>query len=113
MYKQLYLDGEPVYNGVIDTNDDGKINESDRYLTGKSPNPWLFYGLNTHFSYKNWDFSVNGHGSLGNYAINKVRNEVFSNSNLPTEQSKKKIAGDDRRASDNEDEYVEYVEEKD
>ena len=73
MYKQLYLDGEPVYNGVIDTNDDGKINESDRYLTGKSPNPWLFYGLNTHFSYKNWDFSLNGHGSLGNYAINKVR----------------------------------------
>ena len=50
---------------------------------------------------------------VNSLAINKVRNEVFSNSNLPTEQSKKKIAGDDRRASDNEDEYVEYVEEKD
>ena len=50
---------------------------------------------------------------VNSLAINKVRNEVFSNSNLPTEQSKKKIAGDDRRASDDEDEYVEYVEEKD
>ena len=50
---------------------------------------------------------------VNSLAINKVRNEVFSNSNLPTEHSKKKIAGDDRRASDDEDEYVEYVEEKD
>ena len=73
MYEQMYLNGEPVYNGVIDREEDGKINESDRYLTGKSPNPWLFFGLNTHYSYKNWDFSMNGHGSVGNYAINKVR----------------------------------------
>lgn len=50
---------------------------------------------------------------INSLAINKVRNEVFNNSNLPTEQNKKKLAGDDRRASENDDEYVEYVEEKD
>ena len=42
---------------------------------------------------------------VNSLAINKVRNEVFNNSNnLPAEQSKKKVADDD--------EYVEYVEEK-
>ena len=73
LYQQMYLGGEPVYNGVLDLREDGQINEADRYLTGKSPNPWMFFGLNTHYSYKNWDFSLNGHGSVGNYAINKVR----------------------------------------
>ena len=35
--------------------------------------------MNIHFSYKNWDFSMNGHGSIGNYALNKVR-KGYSNS---------------------------------
>ncbi len=71
LYKQTYFKGQPVYNSVESTGD--TPTESDRQLTGKSPNPWMFCGLNTHLSWKNWDFSVNGHGSVGNYAINKVR----------------------------------------
>ena len=71
LYKQTYFKGEPVFNSVESAG--ATPTESDRYLTGKSPNPWMFCGLNTHLSWKNWDFSVNGHGSLGNYAINKVR----------------------------------------
>ena len=71
LYKQTYFQGEPIFNSVESV--DATPNESDRYLTGKSPNPWMFYGLNTRLSYKNFDFSVNAHGSLGNYAINKVR----------------------------------------
>jgi len=88
MYEQLYMNGKPVYNGLIEHEMDGKINESDRYLTGKSPNPWLYLGLNTHYSYKNWDFSVNGHGSFGNYAINKVR-KGYSTSYWTLDQSAK------------------------
>ena len=73
-YKQLYdADGNPIFNGLYDLSGDGQISEEDRYLTEKSPNPWMFYGLNLHLSYKNWDFSMNGHGSVGNYALNKVR----------------------------------------
>ena len=80
LYKQLYdKDGNPVFNGLYDESGDGEITEEDRYLTGKSPNPWMFYGMNIHFSYKNWDFSMNGHGSIGNYALNKVR-KGYSNS---------------------------------
>ena len=74
LYQQVYdADGNPVLGAVVDRDGDGAITESDRYVTGCSPTPWMFYGLNTHLSYKNWDFSVNGHGSVGNYAINAVR----------------------------------------
>ena len=60
-------------NMLADMNDDGNITEADRYITNKSAAPWMFFGVNTHVGYKNWDFSINGHGSLGNWALNKVR----------------------------------------
>ena len=43
----------------------------------------MFFGLNTRLSWKNWDFSVNAHGSVGNYAINKVR--MGYSSSYPTQ----------------------------
>jgi len=84
LYHQVYdTEGKPIMNmladvaGATDADGnpipDGAVTESDRYLTGKSPNPWMYYGINTHVRYKNWDFSINGHGSVGNYALNKVR----------------------------------------
>ena len=73
LYEQAYdTSGNPIQNVLIDRNGDGVISESDRYVTGYSPNPWMFFGVNTHLSYKNWDFSINGHGSIGSYAINRV-----------------------------------------
>ena len=73
LYEQAYdTDGRPIENVLIDRNGDGIISESDRYVTGYSPTPWMFFGVNTHLSYKNWDFSINGHGSVGSYAINRV-----------------------------------------
>jgi len=73
LYEQLYDEsGNPVQNGLVDRNGDGIITEDDRYVTGYSATPRAFGGLNTHVNYKNWDFSINGHGSYGNYAINKV-----------------------------------------
>ena len=89
LYKQLYdQNGEPIFNALYDISGDGEITEEDRYLTGKSPNPWMFYGLNMHLSYKNWDFSLNGHGSVGNYAINKVRKGYSTAYGLIDETSK-------------------------
>ena len=79
MFEQLYdADGNPIQNGLVDRNGDGIINVSDRYVTGYSPNPWMYFGFNTRLAYKNWDFSVNGHGSVGNYAINNVRSGYAS-----------------------------------
>jgi len=73
LFEQLYdSNGNPVENGLVDRDGDGQITDSDRYVTGYSATPWLYFGLNTRLTYKNWDFSINGHGSIGNYAINKV-----------------------------------------
>ena len=73
LYEQAYdTNGNPIENVLIDRNGDGIVSESDRYVTGYSPTPWMFFGVNTHLSYKNWDFSINGHGSIGSYAINRV-----------------------------------------
>ena len=73
LFEQLYAnDGSPILNGLVDRDGDGEITDSDRYVTGYSPNPWMYFVVNTRLSWKKWDFSVNGHGSIGNYAINKV-----------------------------------------
>ena len=74
MFQQLYeADGQAIENAFVDRNGDGQITQADRYVTGYSPTPWMYFGLNTRLTWKNWDFSVNGHGSIGNYAINSVR----------------------------------------
>lgn len=73
MFEQLYdTEGNPVENALVDRDGNGVITDSDRYVTGYSPTPWMYFGLNTRLSWKNWDFSMNSHGSIGNYAINKV-----------------------------------------
>ncbi len=68
LYQQVYdADGNPIQNAFVDRNHDGQITDDDRYLTGKSPLPWLYYGLRLKFTYKNWNFGFNGHGSVGNW----------------------------------------------
>jgi len=80
MFQQVYdAAGRPVENALVDRDGDGQLTDTDRYVTGKSPMPNFFFGLNMQFTYKNWDFGFNGHGSIGNYAINKV-NKGFATS---------------------------------
>ena len=72
-YAQGYdANGNPLQNGLInlDGSEDKKITQKDRYITGKSPSPDFFFGVNFKVSYKNWDFGFNGHGSVGNYVYN-------------------------------------------
>ena len=73
LYQQVYdANGVPVQNAVVDRNGDNQITDADRYVTGKSPLPDFFFGLNSQFNYKQWDFGFNAHASFGNYALNKV-----------------------------------------
>ena len=75
VFKQLYDEnGMPIQNAFVDLNEDGVINDDDRYCAG-DPNPDFYYGINVKLSYKNWDFGFNGHGSLGY----KVFNDFASN----------------------------------
>ena len=70
-YKQKYdVDGRPLQNQFEDLDDDGVITDGDRYMTGKSPAPKFYYGLNMKVGYKNWDFGLNGHGSAGVWIFN-------------------------------------------
>ena len=70
VFKQLYdQNGMPIQNAFVDLNEDGVINNDDRYCAG-DPNPDFYYGLNLKLSYKNWDFGFNGHGSLGYMVFN-------------------------------------------
>ena len=78
VYQQVYdKDGKPVFGQYVDRNNDGVINESDRYFFHK---PWadLTFGFNTSFTYKNWTAALSAHASLGNY----VYNNVASNSEM-------------------------------
>ncbi len=81
-FQQVYdSEGNPVQNALVDRDGDGSITQADRYMTGKSPNPDFFYGLNIKLSYKNWDFGLNGHGSVGNWVFNDFAS-ANSTSNL-------------------------------
>ena len=75
VFQQLYdAEGKPVQNAFVDRNEDGVINNDDKYCAGDA-NPDFFYGVNVKLSYKNWDFGFNGHGSAGY----KVFNDFASN----------------------------------
>ena len=70
-YKQKYdSDGHPIQNEFEDLDGDGVITEGDRYMTGKSPSPKFYYGVNLKLSWKDWDFGLNGHGAAGNWVFN-------------------------------------------
>lgn len=70
LYQQAYdSEGKPIQNTFVDRDGDGQITENDRYLTGKSPLPHFFYGLNFKFTHKQWDFGFNAHGSAGNWVF--------------------------------------------
>jgi iron complex outermembrane receptor protein len=70
-YQQVYdAEGRAVQNAFVDRDGDGAITQSDRYMTGKSPSPDFFYGLNMKLNYRQWDFGFNAHGSVGNWVFN-------------------------------------------
>ena len=70
-YKQKYdASGHPIQNEFVDLNGDGVITGDDRYMTGKSPAPTFYYGVNMKLSWKDWDFGLNGHGEAGNWVFN-------------------------------------------
>ena len=88
-YQQVYDEnGKAIQGALVDRNDNGKIDAGDKYMTGKSPTPDFYYGLNLKFSYKQWDFGFNGHGSVGNWVYNNVRSgnsssyQTFSDVNV-------------------------------
>ncbi|MCL7763562.1 SusC/RagA family TonB-linked outer membrane protein [Polaribacter sp. Z014] len=72
VYKQLYnTAGKPIEGAYADLNDDGIINDEDRYLK-ENPNADVTLGFQSSFNYKNFDLGFNLRASLGNYVYNNV-----------------------------------------
>lgn len=84
VYEQIYdTNGKPIEGFYKDRNNDGIINENDLYIYHK-PTPDYTFGVTTKFRYKQWDLSVTGHGSIGNYNFNAVaaNNAALSSSSI-------------------------------
>lgn len=72
VYKQLYdTAGKPIEGAYLDRNGDGTINGQDRYLK-ENPAADVTLGMQSSFTYKNFDLAFNLRASLGNYNYNNV-----------------------------------------
>jgi TonB-linked SusC/RagA family outer membrane protein len=56
----------------VDRNNDGKIDNDDKTYLGNAF-PKMYLGINLGASYKNWDFSMNLYGTMGNKIFNKTK----------------------------------------
>jgi iron complex outermembrane receptor protein len=82
VYEQAYgVNGKPLDGVFIDRNQDGIINEQDKYRFQK-PAADVFYGFNTSVTYKNIDFGMIWRGSWGNYNYNNVDSSKGVSSNI-------------------------------
>ena len=78
VYQQVYdAAGKPLDGVYVDRNGDGTVDSKDKYFY-KSTTPDAILGVNTKFSYKDWDISMSGRAVLGNY----VYNNAASNSSI-------------------------------
>lgn len=94
VYHQVYDEkGKPIEGVYADLNADGIINQLDLYRY-KSPAPKWLTGFSSYLKYKNWDMSISGRMSFGNFVYNNVQsnyadyNGMYNNtgfySNRPT-----------------------------
>jgi len=76
VYKQLYdVDGAPIEGAFADLNQDGIINDSDRYIY-KKRDADITMGFQSNVNYKDFDFSFNLRASIGNYMYNNVNSAL-------------------------------------
>ncbi|MCM4155622.1 SusC/RagA family TonB-linked outer membrane protein [Gramella sp. AN32] len=72
VFEQAYgADGRPLDGVYVDRNQDGIVNEADKYRYRK-PASDVYYGINTDLNYANWNFNMSWRGSWGNYNYNNV-----------------------------------------
>jgi iron complex outermembrane receptor protein len=73
VFEQVYnAEGKPMEGVYVDQNKDGKIDEADR-IAYKKGSPDVTMGFSSQLNYKNWDFSLSMHASIGNYAYNNIQ----------------------------------------
>lgn len=72
VYQQVYWpNGKPVEGVYVDRNDDGVVNEKDKYHFHSSA-PDVLLGISARVNYQNFDFAFTGRASFGNYVYNDI-----------------------------------------
>ena len=70
LYHQLYdNNGKPIEGMYADTNDDGVIDNNDRYRC-KSPTPDWILSFSTNLQWKKWTLGFSLRANIGNYVYN-------------------------------------------
>lgn len=73
VYQQIYDEaGKPIEGAYVDRNNDGKIDDKDRYYCKKAA-PDVTIGFNTQLTWKNLTLAISAHANLGNYVYNNVK----------------------------------------
>lgn len=72
------LPGDFIYQ---DTNNDGSVDSKDKVVLG-NPNPKYNYGINTSFTYKNWDLAIDMQGVAGVSVYNANLAYRYGNENF-------------------------------
>lgn len=68
LYHQVYNKaGLPIEDQMVDVNNDGLINSSDRYITSRSSLPKYMLGFSSNFQYIKWTVGCSIHSDLGQY----------------------------------------------
>ncbi len=81
VYQQIYNEeGKPIEGLYVDRNEDGVVNESDKYVYKKAA-PDVTVGFNTQLSWKDLTLAVSAHANIGNY----VYDNISSNGELLTD----------------------------
>ena len=83
LFEQVYdTNGLPIEGMVVDRNNDGVINENDKYFT-HSPMAPVTMGLSSRLEYKRWDLGFSLRASIGNYVYNDM---IAGSSNVGTSE---------------------------
>lgn len=76
VFEQLYdADGNILEGQFADRNEDGIVNELDKYRY-KKPDGDFIFGMTSNFNWKNLDFSFGGRASINNYIYNNVQTDM-------------------------------------
>jgi TonB-linked SusC/RagA family outer membrane protein len=88
LYHQVYgTNGMPIEGQMLDVNNDGLLNASDRYITNKSTAPRYLMGFSTNFQYKKWNFSTAFHANLDHYLFFHPYDNTISITEWQTSQN--------------------------
>ena len=81
VYQQIYdAQGNPIEGLYVDRNEDGVVNEQDKYVYKKAA-PDVTIGFNTQLSWRALTLAVAAHSNIGNY----VYDNISSNGELLTD----------------------------